>query len=155
MHSLEAFWHLLLPWPRVVFVLYALSALVVGGVTVWCWRSRASLHLRYAIFLLGTTLIDPHLTDYDLVILMPALLLIGDFIMQSAESPERDAVRILTYAAYCLPLFGPLLKGIHLQLSVPVFVGLFLVLASIIRKGADDTAGKVPVMSAAASAQSV
>lgn len=155
MHSLQAFWHLLVPWPRVAFLLYAATALAVCVVTVWCWKSRASLHLRYAIFLLGTVLIDPHLTDYDLVILMPAFLLIGDFILQSAESPERDAARLLIYAAYCLPLFGPLLRGIHVQLSVPVFVGLFLVVASMIRKrmyGVTESESGYP---AAASAQGV
>jgi alpha-1,2-mannosyltransferase len=155
MHSLQAFWHLLLPWPRVGSVLYAVTALGVCVVTVWCWKSRPSLHLRYAIFLLGTVLIDPHLTDYDLVVLMPALLLIGDFILQSAESPERDAARVLIYAAYCLPLFGPLLKGIHVQLSVPVFVALLLVLAAMIRKRVDGLSENVEGYPATASAQSV
>lgn len=93
------------------------------------------MEVRYAIFLLGSALVDPHLTDYDLVILVPALLLIGEFILLSGESMERDSARLLTYAAYVLPLFGPMLRIVHVQLSVPAFAGLFLVVAEVIRKG--------------------
>jgi alpha-1,2-mannosyltransferase len=134
MHSLRSFWHLLLPWHAAASLLYAASALAVVVITIWCWRSKAPLGLRYAIFLLGTALVDPHLTDYDLVILMPALLLIGEYILLSPETMERDAARLLTYAAYFLPLFGPMLKVLHVQLSVPAYAGLFLVVAAVIRK---------------------
>ncbi|MGA9585161.1 MAG: glycosyltransferase family 87 protein, partial [Terracidiphilus sp.] len=56
MHSLRAFWRLLLPWPGVAFLLYGATALVVVVVTVWCWKSKAPLQLRYAVFLLGSVL---------------------------------------------------------------------------------------------------
>ena len=134
MHSLRAFWQLLLPWHSAAFLLYAATALPVIVITVWCWRSKAPVELRYAILLLGSALVDPHLTDYDLVMLMPALLVIGDRILLGPESTERDAARVLTYAAYCLPLFGPMLKVVHVQLSVPAYVGLFLAVAAVLRQ---------------------
>ena len=142
MHSLRAFWRLLLPWPQVAFVLYAATALIVVILTVRCWKSKAPLQLRYAVFLLGSALVDPHLTDYDLVILMPALLLIGDSILQSPESTERDAARLFTYAAYFLPLFGPLLKVVHLQLSVLAIAALFLVVWTVVRKQTMGPSGR-------------
>ena len=135
MHSLRAFWDLLLPWHGAASVFYAFTALGVIGVTVWCWRSKAPIELRYAIFVLGSALVDPHLTDYDLVMLMPALLVIGDRILLARESTERDSARVLTYVAFCLPLFGPMLKVVHLQLSVPAYAALFLVVASMVRHG--------------------
>jgi alpha-1,2-mannosyltransferase len=135
MHSLRSFWQMLLPWQGLASLLYAASALAVIAITVWCWRSGAPLELRYAVFLLGSALVDPHLTDYDLVMLLPALLVIGDRVLLAAESDERDAARVLTYVAYCLPLFGPMLKMVHVQLSVPAYVGLFLVVAAVVRKG--------------------
>jgi hypothetical protein len=150
MHSLDAFWRLLVPWPRVAFVLYAATALVVVVVAVWCWKSKAPLELRYAVFLLGTALVNPHLTDYDLVMLMPALLLIGDGILLSTESAERDAARVLTYAAFFLPLFGPLLRSVHVQLSVPVYAALFLVVAAGIRKETMGPSGREQEYRAAA-----
>lgn len=141
MHSLRSFWQMLLPWHGAASLLYAASALAVVVVTMWCWRSKAPLELRYAVFLLGSALVDPHLTDYDLVILMPALLLIGDHILLASESGERDAARLLTYCAYFLPLFGPMLKVVHVQFSVPVYAGLFMVVAAMIRKDLGETAG--------------
>jgi hypothetical protein len=134
LHGLMAFWQMLLPWHGVVLALYAATALVVIAITVWCWRSKAPIELRYAVFLLGSALVNPHLTDYDLVTVVPAFLLIGDRILLGDESVERDEARVLTYAAYCLPLFGPLLKTFHVQLSVPAYVALFLVIAAVIRK---------------------
>lgn len=133
MHGLRTFWQMLFPWHGVSNALYAVTALAVVVITVWCWRSKVPIELRYAMFLLGTALVDPHLADYDLVVLMPAFLLIGDQVLLAPESKERDAARVLTYLAYALPLFGPMLKGLHVQLSVPVFVCLFLVIAAVIR----------------------
>jgi hypothetical protein len=140
MHSLRAFWQLLLPWQGAAFALFAASALVVIAITVWCWKSKAPVEMRYAIFLLGSALIDPHLTDYDLVMLMPALLVIGDRILLSDESSERDWARVLTYVAYVLPLFGPMLKVVHVQLSVPAYVGLFLAVTAVVRRQLQATA---------------
>lgn len=134
MHSLRAFWSLLLPWHAAASLLFGVSALAVIAITLWCWRSKTPVELRYAVFLLGSALIDPHLTDYDLVMLMPAFLVIGDRVLLEPESPRRDAARALTYAAFCLPLFGPMLKAFHLQLSVPAYAALFLVVASVVKK---------------------
>lgn len=136
MHSLRAFWTLLLPWHAAASMLYALTALAVVAITVWCWRSKTPIEMRYAVFLLGSALIDPHLTDYDLVMLMPAFLVIGDRVLLQPESPRRDVARVLTYVAFCLPLFGPMLKAFHVQLSVPAYAALFVVVASVVKKEA-------------------
>jgi len=74
------------------------------------------------------------------VMLMPALLVIGDRILLAPESIERDAARVLTYVAFCLPLFGPMLKVVHVQLSVPAYAALFLVVASTVRNGLQASA---------------
>ena len=147
MHSLRAFWSLLLPWHAAASLLYAFTALGVIAITVWCWKSKAPFDLRFAIFLLGSALIDPHLTDYDLVMLMPAFFVIGDRILLGPESNQRDAARVLTYVAFCLPLFGPMLKVVHVQLSVPAYVTLFLVVASVLRKGLQEASAREPALS--------
>lgn len=133
LHGLMAFWQLLLPWHIAVVGLYSICAICVVAITVWCWKMKAPIELRYALFLLGSALVNPHLTDYDLVTVIPAFLLIGDRVLLSTESIERDEARVLTYAAYCLPLFGPLLKTFHVQLSVPAYAALFLVMAIVVR----------------------
>jgi hypothetical protein len=151
MHGLKSFWQMLLPWHGAASLLYALSALTVIVITVWCWKSKARFELRYAVFLLGTALVDPHLTDYDLVILVPGLLFVGEYFLLSEQSMERDTARLLTYAAFCLPLFGPMLKAVHVQLSVPAYAGLFLVVAAVTRKEMDESTGREHGCSAAVS----
>jgi alpha-1,2-mannosyltransferase len=123
MHSTRAFWDLLLPWPGVSLVLYLLSSLVILYLTVRCWRSRASLKIRYSALLIATVLIAPHLTVYDLVILAPAFLFLADWATTSSSSP----VGWLLYACYPLFLLGPLVKLTHLQLSVPAMFALLLI----------------------------
>jgi alpha-1,2-mannosyltransferase len=123
MHSARAFWSLLLPWPQVAFGLYLLSSVAVLVLCIRCWRSKASLQIRYSSLLLATVLIAPHLTVYDLVILAPAFLLLGDW----AIAQTYSIVAWLLYACYALFLLGPVVKVIHLQLSVPaMFVLLWL-----------------------------
>ena len=113
MHSLRAFWKLLLPWPGVAFVLYCMTALGAVALAITCWQKPVELERRYAVMLLATVLVAPHLTVYDLVILAPALLWIGDGL-------QTGTARIawLLYLAYVLPFAGPLSRWTHVQLSV-------------------------------------
>lgn len=120
MHSLRAFWNLLLPWPGAAFVLYGISALAALALAIACWRKPAPLEHRYAVMLLATVLVAPHLTVYDLVILAPAMLWIGDWLQTRAE----PRVAWLLYFAYILSFAGPLTRWTHLQLSVPCLAAL-------------------------------
>lgn len=118
MHSLRAFWAMLLPWPQVAFALYVVTALAVLAITFRYWKSSAPLSLRYSALLLATVLVSPHLTVYDLVILAPAFLLLADY--TAANSTQSDAHRLglLLYLCYALPLAGPLSHWTHIQLSI-------------------------------------
>lgn len=120
MHSARAFWSLLLPWPQIALALYVLTSAAILGLTVRCWRSPVSLEIRYAALLLATVLVAPHLTVYDLVILAPAFLFLGDW----AILRSSNLAGWLLYACYALFLLGPLVKVTHLQLSVPAMFAL-------------------------------
>jgi hypothetical protein len=80
------------------------------------------LEVRYAALLLATVLVSPHLTVYDLVILTPALLLLGDWVMTHRDS--ASPIPMLLYAYYLLFLLGPLARITHLQLSVLAMAAL-------------------------------
>jgi alpha-1,2-mannosyltransferase len=123
-HSLRSFWSLLLPWPRVAFVFYVVSALGVLALAVRRWQSGACLEIRFAALLLATVLASPHLTVYDLVILAPAFLLVGDWVIANGESHFAGLARLLLYLCYPLFLLGPLARLTHLQLSVVAMTGL-------------------------------
>jgi len=123
MHSLRSFWAMLVPWSHLAFALYVITAVAVLAMTLYCWRTRASLNLRFAALLIATVLVSPHLTVYDLVILAPAYLLLADWIVADGRASARN-LGMLLYLGYALPLFGPLSIWTHLQLSVPAMAAI-------------------------------
>jgi glycosyl transferase family 87 len=117
-HSLRAFWAMLVPSPVIALVLYMVSAAFVLVLLILCWRSRLSLGIRYSAMLVVTALVAPHLTVYDLVILAPALLLLGDWVVSNNQHLLTLRLGALLYLVYLLPLVGPLARWTHLQFSV-------------------------------------
>ena len=119
-HCLRTFWTLLIPWHSLSLGLYVLSAGAVLVLTIAVWRRRQSapLALRYSALLLATVLIAPHLTVYDLVILVPAFLLLADWLVAQPGSSANCRLGTVLYLVYMLPLLGPLARWTHVQLSV-------------------------------------
>jgi len=122
--SLRSFWSLLLPWPRVALALYAITAIASLVMAVRCWRSAAPLAVRFSVLLLATVLVSPHLTVYDLVILAPAFLLLGNWAIAHRENAFAPRIRELLYLCYPLFLMGPVARITHLQLSVVAMAAL-------------------------------
>jgi hypothetical protein len=123
-HSLRSFWSLLLPWPRVAFGLYVVSAVLILALAVRVWTSDSSLSVRFSTLLFATVLVSPHLTVYDLIILAPAFLLLGDWAAVQCEQMLAPRIQQLLYLCYPLFLMGPLTRITHLQLSVMAMAAL-------------------------------
>jgi alpha-1,2-mannosyltransferase len=117
-HSLQSFWSLLMPWPRVALGLDAVSTLAVLLFAIRLWKSESPLSLRYSGLLLATVLVSPHLTVYDLIILAPAFLLLGDWSLSHGDDHSAPLLQQLLYFCYPLFLIGPLARITHAQLSV-------------------------------------
>jgi len=146
MQSLRSFFSVLLPSPDVAFVAYAVCAALVIGLAAWCWRSTAALELRYSVLLLATILVDPHVNPYDLVAIIPVLVLAAGFLI-SRPTLER-LPWVLLYLCYYLPALSYLPAITHVQFSVIALLALTIVLAGIIRMenrrtGTRSTAGPV------------
>jgi hypothetical protein len=137
MHSLRAFWVLLLPWPAAVLALYILSSIIVLVMAAACWKSRGDLALRFSSLVLASILINPHLFVYDLLVLAPPLLLLADWALGHAKHPASAPMNVLLCLSFLLPLLGPLTVWTHFQLSVPAFVGLQILLWSILAQSVD------------------
>jgi len=127
MHSLRSFWNLLIPAPQAAFALYALSSVAVIWITVIIWKSPSPLSLRFAALIFAAVLVNPHIFVYDLLVLAPALILIVDWTLASDQHPFVPRLQLFSYLAYILPLFGPLARWTHLQLSIIAFVGILAV----------------------------
>jgi len=122
MHSLRSFWTLLIPWSAPAFALYFLSSLIVLVSVIAIWKSPSPLALRFSALLLADALINPHLFIYDLLALAPVFLLLTEHIASHAKTENTAQLRVLLYLAFLLPLFFPLARFTHIQLSVVVFV---------------------------------
>jgi hypothetical protein len=128
MHSLHSFWEILVPWHSGVWALYLLSSLAVIAMAAAIWKSSSSLAIRLSGLILAAVLVNPHIYIYDLLVLAVPLLLLTDWVVRNADHTLAPAVGVLLYLTFMLPLFGPLSRWTHLQLSVPAFVALLAVL---------------------------
>jgi hypothetical protein len=132
MHSWRTFFDLLgLPGP-LAFGAYAIASAITLAVAVLCWLSRGPLALRFSVLLIATVLVDPHLYAYDLVLLIPAFLLLWDWMLGESEPPP--AFLWLVYICYLSPLFVTLADVARLQLS-PVLLGLLGVMIFRVLRG--------------------
>jgi hypothetical protein len=139
-HSWRAFFNLLGLPPSIALSAYLAASLVTLAIALRCWRSRGPRAVQFSVFLLATVLVDPHLYTYDLIVLVPALLLLWNWSLDqpsfSARRP-RIAFECLLYACYFAPLFGAFVDVIRLQLSVLVLAFLTIVLAVALRPKTD------------------
>ena len=128
MHSLRSFWELLIPWPPMVSALYILTSVAVIATAAAIWKSPSPLALRFSALVLAAVLVNPHLYIYDLLALAPALLLLADWALANPDF-SNPKLTLLLYLAFLLPMFGPLSRWTHLQLSVPIFAALLWTIA--------------------------
>ncbi len=124
MHSLRSFWVLLIPSASAVWVLYFLSSVAAIALAAAVWKSSSPLALRFSALTLAAVLVNPHLFVYDLLALVPVLMLAADWALSHDPQPSSSSLRALLYLAFVLPLFGPLSRWTHIQPSVIVFVAL-------------------------------
>jgi len=121
----------------VALAAYAAITLCVLLAALACWRARGPLALRYSALLLATVLIDPHMYAYDLVLLVPAYMLVWDWVLGEPDRRVADVVprapwtwlrrqsfnsafQWLLYACYFSPLLASIADATRVQLSVPL-----------------------------------
>jgi hypothetical protein len=126
-HMFQSFRHfyiLLLGDGETALVFYVLTGVVALGLVVAVWRRRAALPVRYAAAIAGTVVTSPHFYAYDLLILLPVLLMAcGDYV----ETDRPTAASWAFLALYLLPVASPLVSlGTSLQL-VPLALLAILV----------------------------
>jgi hypothetical protein len=89
--------------------------------------------LKFSALMLSAILVNPHLFVYDLLALIPALLLLIDWTLSNEPSSFSPVLKFFLYLAFILPLFGPLSRWTHLQLSVIAFAAMLWTLTKLPR----------------------
>jgi len=128
MHSWLAFFSLLGVPDRPAMIAYVIVAAVILFIALRCWKSPAPLAVRYSVFLFATVLVDPHIYVYDLLVLIPALLLLWDWTIEQGSTGSRG----LLYLCYWTPLMGAVALSTRIQVSVMILsvTGLVIVRAA-------------------------
>ena len=147
MHSWRAFFDLLGLPSSVALGAYLVAAAITLTIALRCWRGRGPLAVRYSVLLIATVLVDPHMYWSDLIVLVPAYLLLWNWALEQGGRRVGDvlpglpfswlrmhrfgaAFEWLLYFCYLSPLFGILAEADRIQLSVLGFSALGLVLAN-------------------------
>ncbi len=127
-YCLRTFWSMLIPMSGLAFVLYALTAALTLGITIFLWRRPSTpLSVRFSALLFATVLVAPHLTVYDLVILAPAVLLLSDWLISVPMKAVKTQIGTALYCVYLFPV-APIAWWTHVQLSVIAMAVVLLLL---------------------------
>ncbi len=113
----------------------AVSIATIAGVA-WVWRSSADRDLKAALLMVATLLASPHVLDYDLTVLAPAIAFI---VASSRASGFRDYEISLLAAAWLAPLLARAVAG---ATAVPIgLITIMALYALVMRRATFDRAG--------------
>jgi hypothetical protein len=134
MHSLNSFFVLLVPVPWLARLLTAAASIAVLLPAIAVWRTAhprdpAWLNPAYALAVLATVLVSPHVFAYDLALLViPGLLLADGLAGGGLGGPPvaTQWLRVFLAVGYLLPLPSRFFAlTVRLQPSVLVIAGIF------------------------------
>jgi alpha-1,2-mannosyltransferase len=111
------------------------SAAIVAG-TAWTWRSPCDADLKAALLVIATLLASPHVLDYDLVVLAPAIAFMFRHGINRGFRPFEIS---LLAAAWIVPLLSRGIAGATgIPLGLPVLLTLYVF---TLRRAVLDRAG--------------
>jgi alpha-1,2-mannosyltransferase len=125
----------------------SLAYLAQGAVSIatvvsaaWVWRSSAERNLKAALLMVATLLASPHVLDYDLMVLAPAMAFI---VASSRVSGFRDYEISLLAVAWLAPLLA---RGVAGATGIPVgLITILALYALLMRRATSDRAGSAIV----------
>ena len=110
----------------------AASLIAIGGVA-WVWRSSADRNLKAALLMVATLLGSPHVLDYDLTILGPAMAFMVASIYASGF---RDYEISLLAVAWITPLLA---RGVAGATGLPIGLITIVALYGLVMRRATET----------------
>jgi hypothetical protein len=109
---------------------WLLAVVTVLGVAVRYWRDDSTpLRLRFAVLILATLLVSPHLLIYDATVLVLPILFVWESVFTTADELRQAQFGAFTYGLF-LSYFAPTAAFIGVQASVLLLIWLLLVVCS-------------------------
>jgi hypothetical protein len=101
--------------------LYGVTLAAGTWIVARAWRDEALSPARqFALLVVASALLNPHLHGYDLVVLAPALLFAADWCVRHAEAAEARRLAWIALALVLVPLAAPLAAVTRVQLTAPL-----------------------------------
>jgi alpha-1,2-mannosyltransferase len=112
------------------YIVQGAASVVAVCSVAWIWRSSTDRDLKAALLLVATLLASPHVLDYDLMILAPA---IAFMVAAGAARGFRDDEITLLAAAWMVPLLA---RGIAGSTGIPLGLTTVLTLYALMMRRA-------------------
>jgi alpha-1,2-mannosyltransferase len=112
------------------YIVQGAASLVAVGSVAWIWRASTDRDLKAALLLVATLLASPHVLDYDLMILAPA---IAFMVAAGVARGFRHYEITLLAAAWMAPLLA---RGIAGSTGIPLGLITVLTLYALIMRRA-------------------
>jgi alpha-1,2-mannosyltransferase len=118
------------------YIVQGLASVLAVGSVAWSWRSSRDRDLKAALLMVATLLASPHVLDYDLMILAPAMA----FLVAAGFAGGFRGFEIsLLAAAWMVPLLSRALAGLTgIPLGLMVLLALYVF---IVRRAVLEPAG--------------
>ncbi|HEX7138737.1 MAG TPA: glycosyltransferase family 87 protein [Vicinamibacterales bacterium] len=133
-YGLRSFFSVFVPNPQAAFVLYLMAAAAVAIVAARTWRSPAAFDVRASGLLLAIVLVNPHVFEYDLVVLTPVFFLVANAIAGGLPIGLGGAGWTWAIAAlFVAPVLTAVPPAIRLQFSATAMVAILFRIGFFVR----------------------
>jgi alpha-1,2-mannosyltransferase len=127
-NTLRGLFAALVPSPQLALALYAITAVIAVFLAARIWRRETRFELRSSAIVLAMVLISPHAFEYDLVLLVPALFMLANWIAASPATRHTWPISSLLIVLFLAPLQIGLPDAIRLQFSVTAMAVLLILM---------------------------
>jgi len=124
-YALKSFLSVFVPNPQAAFALYLIAAAVVAVVAARTWRSTASFDVRASAVVLAIVLVNPHVFEYDLIVLMTVFFLVANAMAGGLPTGLAGARWTWVLAAlFVAPVLTAVPPAFRLQFSATAMVAV-------------------------------
>jgi alpha-1,2-mannosyltransferase len=124
-YALRSFFSVFVPSQPAAFACYAIAAVLVVVVAARIWRTTASFDVRASALVIAMVLVNPHVFEYDLIVLTPVFFLIANAIAGEVGTGLTDAGWSWVVAAlFVSPVLTAVPPAIRLQFSVTAMAAI-------------------------------
>lgn len=126
-YALRSLFSVLVPNAELAFACYAVAALLVAAMAARIWRTQASFDLRGSALVLAIVLVNPHVFEYDLIVLTPVFFLLANAIAggRSAELSGRAWSWVIA-ALFVAPVLTAVPPIVRLQFSATAMTAILV-----------------------------